>query len=119
MAALRLDGFEVETDGEVAELYFLRNFRQLAAVYSVSSTVSRVALNSGLDAYCLWRCFPFAETQRRFFEKTMGAVPPEFDVRDLSAPPVPYAAHRRANPPADTGPSLGEALRTALAALPP
>ena len=118
VAQLQLDGFEVETDGEVAELYFLQNFRRLAAVFSVSSTVSRVALNSGLDAYSLWRCFPFAETQRQFFEKTMGTVPPEFDVRDLSAPPEPYAARRRTNPSPDKGPSFGEALRTALDAVP-
>ena len=116
---LRLDGFQVETDGEVAELYFLRNFQQIAAVFSVSSTVSRVALNSGLDAYCFWRCFPFAETQRRFFERTMGTVPPDFDLHDLSTPPVAYAEHRRANPPPDLGPSLGVALRRALDALPP
>ena len=116
---LRLDGFQIETDGEVAELFFLRNFRRIAAVFSVSSTVSRVALNSGLDAYCLWRCFPFAEAQERFFERTMGTVPPEFDLRDLSAPPVPYAERRRAAPPPDLGLPLGAALQTALDALPP
>ncbi len=107
---LRLEGAEIETDGEVAELYFLRNFRRLAAVFSVSSTVSRVALNFGLNAYCLWRCFPFAETQQRFFEGVMGDVPPEFDVRDLSAPPQPYAGRRQP----EAGPSLGAALRAAV-----
>ena len=108
---MRLDGFRQETDREVAELYFLRHLDEIEAVYSVSSTVSAVALNAGLDAYALWRCFPFEETQARFFEKTMGAVPPEFDVRDLSSPPVSYAARRRASPTPDLGPTLDETLR--------
>ena len=115
-AALRLDGFVVETDREAAELYFLRNFRRIAAVFSVSSTVSRVALNFGLPAHCFWRCFPFAQTQQRFFEKVMGDVPPGFELRDLSAPPCPPEAHAPGLP--DPGPSLREALRTALASLP-
>ena len=111
-AALRLDGFEIETDGEVAELYFLRHAREIVGVFSVSSTVSRVALNFGLPAYSLWRGFPFAETQRHFFEKVMGDVPPEFDLHDLSTPPLPYAERPAA------GSTLGVALRTALAARP-
>lgn len=111
---LHLAGFQVEKDGEVAELHFLKHFQRTEAVYSVSSTVSRVALNFGLDAYCLWRCFPFAEKQRRFFEQLMGTVPPEFDLRDLSAPPRAYAQHARDHRSDDLGPSFGEALRTAL-----
>lgn len=113
-SCLRLDGFQIETDGEVAELYFLRNFRRIEAVFSVSSTVSRVALNSGLDAYCLWRCFSFAEKQRQFFAQVMGTVPPEFEVSDLAVPPVAYVERRRENESAGLGPSLGEALRKAV-----
>lgn len=91
-AQLRLDGFNVEDDREVAELLFLRESHRIAAVYSVSSTVSRAALGAGLNAYCLWRTFPFSPTNAAYFETLMGAVPPEFDVRDLAVPPVPYAA---------------------------
>lgn len=88
---LDLAGFVVEEDGQVAELYFLRNFRRLRAVFSVSSTVSRVALNYGLNAYTLWRCFPFDKPAVRYFTTLMGRVPPEFDVRSLDQPPITYA----------------------------
>ena len=113
-AALRLAGFEVETDGEAAELYFLRRPRAVEAVYSVSSTVSRVALNAGLNAYCFWRCFPFAARQQQFFEKLMGVVPPGFDRRDLSTPPLPYAEQGKTSNAAEADGSFAGTLRTAL-----
>ena len=87
---LDLSGFRVEDDREVADLYFLRHFAEIEAVYSVSSTVSRTALNNGLNSYALWRCFPFSDTQQKFFQKVMGNVPPEFEINDLSKPPVAY-----------------------------
>jgi hypothetical protein len=87
---LRLEGFRVEDDREVADLYFLRHFTEIEAVYSVSSTVSRTALNNGLNSYALWRCFPFSETQTKFFRKVMGDVPPEFEISDLAKPPTAY-----------------------------
>lgn len=93
---LRLDGYAVEADGQVAELYFLRHSRRLEAVFSVSSTVSRVALNYGLNGYALWRCFPFDAPATAYFESLMGQVPPEFDVRSLAEPPVAYADGQRA-----------------------
>jgi hypothetical protein len=85
-----LAGFRVEDDREVADLYFLRHFAGIEAVYSVSSTVSRTALNNGLNSYALWRCFPFSETQTKFFRKVMGDVPPEFEISDLTKRPAPY-----------------------------
>ena len=87
---LSLDGFRVEDDREVGDLYFLRHFAEIEAVYSVSSTVSRTALNNGLNSYALWRCFPFSETQTKFFRKVMGDVPPEFEISDLTKPPIAY-----------------------------
>ena len=87
---INLANFRVEDDREVADLYFLRHFAEIEAVYSVSSTVSRTALNNGLNSYALWRCFPFSETQTKFFQKVMGDVPREFDVGDLTKPPVAY-----------------------------
>src|SRR5215813_1378871 len=87
---LNLTGFRVEDDREVADLYFLRHFAGIGAVYSVSSTVSRTALNNGLNSYALWRCFPFSETQMKFFQKVMGNVPPEFEISDLTKPPIAY-----------------------------
>jgi hypothetical protein len=87
---LDLKDFRVEDDREVADLYFLRHFAEIEAVYSVSSTVSRTALNNGLNSYALWRCFPFSETQTKFFRKVMGDVPPEFEISDLTKPPVAY-----------------------------
>lgn len=109
-ARLRLDSFRVEDDREVAELLFLKEARRIAAVYSVSSTVSRAALGAGLDAYCLWRTFPFSPTNAAYFETLMGAVPPEFDLRDLSHPPVAYAAGGR-RPAVGT---FAEVLRAAV-----
>ena len=87
---LNLEGFRVEDDREVADLYFLRHFAEIEAVYSVSSTVSRTALNNGLNSYALWRCFPFSETQTKFFRKVMGDVLPEFEISDLTKPPIAY-----------------------------
>jgi hypothetical protein len=107
---LDLKGFRVENDREAAELYFLRHFAEIEAVYSVSSTVSRTALNNGLNAYSLWRCFPFPETSAKFFEKIMGDVPIEFDIRDLTQPPIAYQTSRRSDPNTR---SFGEALKIA------
>ena len=87
---LKFEGFRIEDDREVADLYFLRHFAEIEAVYSVSSTVSRTALNNGLNSYALWRCFPFSETQTKFFRKVMGDVPPEFEISDLTRTPIAY-----------------------------
>jgi hypothetical protein len=108
---LNLQDFRIENDREAAELYFLRHFAEIDAVYSVSSTVSRTALNNGLNAYALWRCFPFPETSAKFFKKIMGDVPPEFDIRDLNQPPIPYQAIRQPDPRTR---SFGEALKLAV-----
>ncbi|MEP6603505.1 MAG: hypothetical protein ABJB69_06130 [Spartobacteria bacterium] len=108
---LQLDDFQIENDREAAELYFLRHFAEIEAVYSVSSTVSRTALNNGLNAYSLWRCFPFPETAARFFEKTMGDVPPEFNIVDLADAPIAYQSNRSPDPDAR---SFAEALKLAV-----
>ncbi len=87
---LDLRGFVIAEDRQVAELYFLQNSPRIRAVFSVSSTVSRVALNYGLNGYALWRCFPFDETAAEYFTTLMGRVPPEFDVRSLEQQPCLY-----------------------------
>jgi len=112
---LNLAGFQVEDDREVADLYFLRHFAEIEAVYSVSSTVSRTALNNGLNSYALWRCFPFSETQTKFFRKVMGDVSPEFEISDLTKPPVAYQ-DRPASAEATAGrqSSFSSALRRAV-----
>ena len=107
---LNLNGFQVESDGEAAELYFLNRFAEIEAVFSVSSTVSRRAMTFGLNAYAFWRCFPFPETAARFFEIMMGDVPPEFEIRDLAQPPLTYQSTRSIDPATR---SYGEALRIA------
>jgi hypothetical protein len=112
---LRLEGFTVQEDHEIAELYLLRNSRAVAAVYSVSSTVSRVACNFGLNAYALWRCFPFSPSAAAYFETLMGQVPPEFDIRSPEQTPVPYASERSAAGPAPN--SRGGFAGTVLDAL--
>src|SRR5881394_1857589 len=108
---LKLEAFRVEDDREVADLYFLRHFAEIESVYSVSSTVSRTALNNGLNSYALWRCFPFSETQTKFFRKVMGDVPPEFEISDLTKPPVAY--QDRQSPVGDAT-SFSQALNRAL-----
>ena len=113
---LCLERFRVEEDREAAELYFMRHFSSIAAVYSVSSTVSRTALNYGLNAYSLWRCFPFPETATKFFERLMGEVPREFDLRDLAQAPVSYQSSRTIEPGTR---SFGDALRLAMQARAP
>ena len=112
---LKLAGFRVEDDREVADLYFLRHFAEIEAVYSVSSTVSRTALNNGLNSYALWRCFPFSETQMKFFQRVMGDVPPEFEISDLTKQPVAYQ-DRPASAEAAAGrqSSFSNALRRAV-----
>jgi hypothetical protein len=108
---LNLQGFRIEDDREAAELYFMRHFGSINAVYSVSSTVSRTALNYGLNAHSLWRSFPFPETAARFFERLMGEVPPEFDIRDLARAPIAYQTSREIEPETR---SFSEALRLVM-----
>lgn len=108
---LRLRGFITEVDLEVAEMYLLKNYRRIEAVYSVASTVSRVAFNYGLDGYALWRCFPFAPPASTFFETLLGSVPAAFDIRSLDEPPIPYAGEL------GTGWKKGNFAESMLAAL--
>ena len=99
---LRLDGFDYEDDQEVAELYFLKHAADIAAVFSVSSTVSRVAYNYGLNAYALWRGFPFERSAAAYFETLMGTVPPEFDLRSTGR----AAGCLRGRPQSGRGPNF-------------
>jgi hypothetical protein len=108
---LNLAGFRLEDDREPAELYFLQHFNHIEAVYSVSSTVSRVALNNGLNAYAFWRAFPFHEIAAQFFAKTMGDVPSPFDIVDLARSPVAYQQNRERDPDTRT---FSEALRSCV-----
>ncbi|PYL90361.1 MAG: hypothetical protein DMF16_04990 [Verrucomicrobia bacterium] len=87
---LKLNGFRIEEDREAAELYFLRNYQTITAVFSVSSTVSRTALNNGINGYAMYPVFPFTTQQLEFFAGVMGDVPVEFTINDLNSPPVPY-----------------------------
>ena len=94
---LQLDGFEIENDRAAAEVYMLQYYPEIEAVFSVSSTVSRSALNNGLNGYSLWRVFPFPATAAQFFERLMGDVPIEFDIRDLSQRPLHYVQRQHAD----------------------
>ena len=87
---LKLNGFRIENDREAAELYFLRNYQTIVAVFSVSSTVSRTALNNGINGYAMYPIFPFTTQQAEFFAGVMGEVPVEFTIRDLNSPPIRY-----------------------------
>ena len=88
---LRLRRFIPQDDLEVAELYLLKNSHRIEAVFSVASTVSRVAFNYGLNGHVFWRCFPFEPSAAAFFESLLGRVPAAFDIRSLDEAPVSYA----------------------------
>jgi|SRR5438128_6229644 len=105
---LKLDVFRMENDREAAELYFLRNYQAIAAVFSVSSTVSRTALNNGINGYAMYPVFPFTTQQAEFFAGVMGDVPVEFTIRDLNSPPIPYQPIV-----AESGRSFAEAMKIA------
>jgi len=105
---LKLNGFRIEEDREAAELYFLRNYQTITAVFSVSSTVSRTALNNGINGYAMYPVFPFTTQQSEFFAGVMGDVPAEFTINDLNSPPVPYQPIA-----AGSGRSFAEAMRMA------
>ena len=105
---LKLNGFRIEDDREAAELYFLRNYQTIAAVFSVSSTVSRTALNNGINGYAMYPVFPFTTQQSEFFAGVMGDVPAEFTINDLNSPPVSYQPIA-----AGSGRSFAEAMRMA------
>lgn len=95
---LRLRGFIPQVDLEAAELYLLRHHEQIAAVYSVASTVSRTAFNYGLEGHAFWRLFPFAPPAAAFFEGLLGRVPAGFEIRSLDEPPVPCVPGEGAGP---------------------
>ena len=69
-------GFHCVSDGLAAELYLLENLAEINAVFSVGSTVSRTAFHLGLNAYALWRLFPYQPAQRVFFAELMGPSSP-------------------------------------------
>src|SRR5437763_1475560 len=110
---LKLGGFRIEEDREAAELYFLRNYQTIAAVFSVSSTVSRTALNNGINGYAMYPVFPFTTQQAEFFAEVMGDVPVEFTIRDLNSPPIPYQPIVTKN-----GRTFAEAMKIAAEAVP-
>jgi len=85
-----LSDFELERNNKLAEFYFLENADTIDAVYSISSTVSRVALNFGLNAYSFCRLFPFDKITLAYFENLMGPVPESFYITDLSMLPQYY-----------------------------
>ena len=105
---LKLDVFRMENDREAAELYFLRNYQAIAAVFSVSSTVSRTALNNGINGYAMYPVFPFTTQQAEFFAGVMGDVLVEFTIHDLNSPPIPYQPIV-----AESGRSFAEAMKIA------
>ncbi|PYL18890.1 MAG: hypothetical protein DME30_02055, partial [Verrucomicrobia bacterium] len=47
----------------------------------------------------------------RFFEKLMGDVPPEFEIRDFARPPLAYQSTRTIDPGTR---SFGDGLKAAL-----
>ena len=110
---LKLGGFRIEEDREAAELYFLRNYQTIAAVFSVSSTVSRTALNNGINGYAMYPVFPFTTQQAEFFAEVMGDVPVEFTIRDLNSPTIPYQPIVTKN-----GRTFAEAMKIAAEAVP-
>ena len=90
---LNLNGFEIEEDGTLAELYFKENYQNLYAVFSVESTSSRSAYDFYINSYCFLELFPYDEIAKKCFRGLMGLVPEEFYIKDLSSPPKEYMKH--------------------------
>jgi hypothetical protein len=81
---LNLQNFEIEKDGMMAELYFYKQRENIYRVFSVSSTVSRSALNFGIDAYSFMKLFSFKKSTKDAIKELMGKVPQNFWIDDLS-----------------------------------
>lgn len=87
---LDLDQFEIENAGMLAELYFLQNLENIHAVFSVASTSSRSAFDFFINSYAFLNIFPFDEKTKNLVRLTMGNVPEDFYINDLSTTPNRY-----------------------------
>lgn len=87
---LNLDQFEIENDGMLAELYFYKNIEDIHAVFSVASTTCRSAFDFFINAYAFLNIFPYNDKAKNHFRETMGNVPDDFYINDLSITPNRY-----------------------------
>ena len=87
---LNLEQFEIENDGMLAELYFYKNIEDIHAVFSVASTTCRSAFDFFINAYAFLNIFPYNDKAKNLFRLTMGNVPDDFYINDLSITPNRY-----------------------------
>jgi len=88
---LNLEHFVVESDGLLSELYYIQNYSDIHAIFSVASTSSRSGFFFSLPSYVFCKIFPLNETiQRCISVDEMGDLPDSFYIKDLSLSPINY-----------------------------
>ena len=90
MECLNLDNFEIELDGAMAELYFLKERAIIHQVFSMTSSTSVIAFNHGLNAYSFLKLFDFLGQEVHNLLELYQGVPSVFFITDLSRLPYPY-----------------------------
>lgn len=81
--------FQIQRDGMMAELYYLKEKERIHSTYSVGSTTSRSALNFGINSYVFIDLFNFPKESLKAFKKLFGNVPKGFYITSLDKKPRP------------------------------
>lgn len=75
LKVLDLREFIIYKGHDPAEIFFIKNRSNIHAVFSVSSTSSRSALNCGLPSYVFYKIFPFEPSVEKDWVNLLGKMP--------------------------------------------
>lgn len=92
-----LKGFNIETRKKPAEIYFLDNKDSIKAVFSVSSSASKTAVDAGLDSYLFAKVFPYNKVFIDDLYVVCGDMPKEAFINNLNSRPKSLKYTRRQN----------------------
>jgi hypothetical protein len=84
---LNLSGFSIYKDHDPAEIFFIKNRTNIHAVFSVISTASRSAMNSGLPSYVFYEMFPFRKSTARNWSELLGKMRKEAFIANFRQKP--------------------------------
>jgi hypothetical protein len=87
LEVLDLTAFKIYKDHDPAELYFIKNSKNIKAVFSVISTASRSAINCCLPSYMFYKTFPFAKSVLKEWGNLLGKMPSESFITNLDKKP--------------------------------
>jgi hypothetical protein len=87
---LDLDRFQIEENNMLSELYYYHNFEDIYAIFSIASTSSRSGLACFINSFVFLYVFPYSENTIQYFRQTMGNVPDDFYLKDLTQTPHRY-----------------------------